>query len=439
MKFLKQDLRMLLALGFGILLCLALIYKIWISFVLIIPITLLLSMNFKYLMIAAIFFLLLLLSFYFRQQSLLAKNIDGEFRVNNVIKFGPIVRFEDTNILIKNAGHFAVGDILNIKSNQISEIKNSDLSFASNFLQSKNIFFVATDAIVTTKKNSQTPLSLLQNFLDKGEYYKKIEPIVLLGVLEKDSDIYKSVTDMGIVHLVVISGLHVMLLQKAITVVISKFISNSKMAILISFLPLIIYALILNMPFPLVRALIFSFISFLNKYYWRKKLDSLTILSITLMTAVLVIPYQVFSLSFIFILISLSTIFCLNNLPIKNKYLKTLVITLAIFIMTMPMTIFINGKIIILSWLFSFILMGPFAAFYLINFLALPFFPIAEFICKVFYFVIYYLHFINVSIDTGKIPIIFVQLIYEIPISAFIMFKTWKYSMVRKNFLLNKK
>lgn len=309
----------------------------------------LLAMNFKYLVIALVFFMFLLLSFYLHKQNLSIREINGEFRVNKVVKFGPIVNVDGTNILIKSKGSFFVGDILNIKCEQVGETDASSLSFASNFLKSKNACLIANNAIIELKKPSQTPLTFIQKFLDKGDYFKKVEPTILLGVLEKNSEIRQSAINMGIVHLIVISGLHVMLLQKAITTIVRKFISNDKCVILISFIPIIIYSVILNMPFPLVRATIFSFVTFLNKYYWKKKFDSLTILAITIMIVVLIVPHQIFSLSFTFTLISLFTIFCLSNLPIKNKYLKTFVITLAIFVVTTPLIIFINGKVIILS------------------------------------------------------------------------------------------
>lgn len=309
----------------------------------------LLAMNFKYLVISLVFFMFLLLSFYLHQQNLSIREINGEFRVNKVVKFGPIVNVDGTNILIKSKGSFFIGDILNIKCKQVSETNVSSLSFASNFLKSKNVSLIANNAIIELKKPSQTPLAFIQKFLDKGDYFKKVEPTILLGVLEKDSEIRQSAINMGIVHLIVISGLHVMLLQKAITTIVGRFISNGKCVILISLIPIIVYSAILNMPFPLVRATIFSFVTFLNKYYWKKKFDSLTILAITIMIVVLIVPHQIFSLSFAFTLISLFTIFCLSNLPIKNKYLKTFVITLAIFVVTTPLIIFINGKVIILS------------------------------------------------------------------------------------------
>lgn len=309
----------------------------------------LLAMNIKYLIIALVFFMFLLLSFYLHKQNLSITEISGEFRVNKVVKFGPIVNANGTNVLIKSKESFFIGDILDIKCRQINKTNDSPLAFASNFLKSKNVSLVANNAIIVLKQPSQTPLSFIQKFLDKGHYFKKVEPTILLGVLEKDSEIRQSAINMGIVHLIVISGLHVMLLQKAITSIVGKFISNRKCVILISFIPIIIYSVILNMPFPLVRAIIFSFITFLNKYYWKKRFDSLTILAITIMLVVLFVPHQIFSLSFAFTLISLFTIFCLSNLPIKNKYFKTFVITLAIFAATTPLIIFINGKIIILS------------------------------------------------------------------------------------------
>lgn len=254
---------------------------------------------------------------------------------------------------------------------------------------------------------------------------------LVFGANQFENELKDSFSALGISHIIAISGMHILFLNKFLKFILFKIFGYYKD--LIPNLLIFIYLLIIGFPLSSVRALLFLIIGSLSNK--TKILTKLDILSISCLIMLFINPFYGYNtgflLSFIvsFVLIFKDDILKNNNYKIINSY-KTYFL---IFLFTLPFIINMSNRISLISLLLSPILST------IISFIILPLsyvlaiIPILDFIFKyIFIFLNNYL--INISNYNLMIPIksfnIYLSSIYYLILFIFI------YSLIKKKLVI---
>ena len=167
-------------------------------------------------------------------------------------------------------------------------------------------------------------------------------------------DIKEAATDLGISHLLAVSGMHISILVLIFEFILKKLFYFEKPVDIIVIIFLLMYIVITNFEITVLRAslmVIFSKHFKMRKYLFTK----LDILSLVGILCLLVSPYILFSLSFqLSFLVSFIIIIFGDEIKSDNKIIKTYLISLIAFLTTLPLIVNVNYEINFLS-----ILTGP--------------------------------------------------------------------------------
>ena len=217
-------------------------------------------------------------------------------------------------------------------------------------------------------------------------FYKSL----LLGY-KNDLEIKDELNVLGISHLFSISGLHILIIVKLLSLFLKKRYIN---------VFLIIYVFITGLSPSILRA---SLMVILANYFSYKKLEfsNLDILSIVFVFLLFINPYYIFDTGFeLSFLITASIL--ITDFNKKNMVLKISVLS---FLISLPLTININNRINLLSPIFNVLLVGFFTCIFMpITIATVLFrnFKPYELLCELFIKVINILS--NIKIGVIEVP-----------------------------------
>ncbi|WDH81618.1 ComEC/Rec2 family competence protein [Paenibacillus urinalis] len=188
---------------------------------------------------------------------------------------------------------------------------------------------------------------------------------------EIDPDTYGEFSQLGLTHILAISGMHVAIYVSALLFVLSKCRLSKETALTITLFLVPVYVLISGSSPSVVRAGIMSMIGL---YMARRGLmkDGLNILCLTALIMLLVEPYMLVNVSFqlSFLVTAGLMIFVPLLTPHFAKWPKilsgTAVVTIAAQLLSFPMTVYYFNQFSLLSFGANFLLVG------FISFLVLP-------------------------------------------------------------------
>lgn len=202
-----------------------------------------------------------------------------------------------------------------------------------------------------SKKNFWEPLSLstvkqklLQHIDEKvtpktGNYMKTL----LLGdVGSFETDLLQDFKDLGLLHLLSISGLHIQFLFAGLSYLLLRFGVTKEMSYFILVPILFGYGSLIGWGTSAFRAVVVSFIS-LTALRFQLKISSLDAWSITLLLALLINPYQISSVGFqlSYLLSLLLILFSKTFLAAQHSYLKNnLLISFVMTVASIPVLMF---------------------------------------------------------------------------------------------------
>ena len=215
-----------------------------------------------------------------------------------------------------------------------------------------------------------------------SSFYKSL----ILGY-KNDLEINDELNMLGISHLFSISGLHILLIAKALSFFLKKKYIN---------IFLVIYVLITGFSPSIVRA---SFMVILANYFKYKKLEfsRLDVLGIIFIFLLFINPYYIFDIGFeLSFLISFSII--ISDFKPKFMIIK---ISLLTFLISLPITINMNSKINLLSPIYNILLIGFFSFVFLpITYITafIRNFKPYELLCNIFINIINFLSNIKFSV-----------------------------------------
>ena len=297
-----------------------------------------------------------------------------------------------------------------------------------NYLYNNKIYKVlkAKDIKIISKENNF--LQKIKNYIYQKASINKYLFLFIVGdksLLE--DNIYDSFKNVGVAHLLAISGMHVVVLAN-ISKKLLWFINKNHQNIIISFF-LIFYAYLVNFSASILRVVICFILNDLNKKY-NFNLDNLNIILLSAFIMLIYNPFFIYNIGFLY---SYTTAFgiVLSSKFIKKGYIKSIImITFFALLFTLPITINMNFEINLFVFI-SNLLLIPFITFIIYPFSLITFlFP---FLIKIFTFLTLGIEKIILFIDKvdiltiiiPKLSIIFL-ILYYIILLLFIYYGTKK-------------
>ena len=275
--------------------------------------------------------------------------------IDDPIIKGEIIDLDENSIVLKTKetkvkvyGEFVgykIGDYLEMEVAyfNINEPTNDHAFYYKNYLYSQGITNNASIKRLLNYESRQTLFQKLQERISGKSNVDTYASMFVLGIRDDlAQDEYEQLTNLSIIHLFALSGLHIHMLMDMIKKVL-KFIMPIKFCNYLGIVLIGIYIYIIPFNISFVRAYLIMGLSVLFKNYLNK-LDCLAIVTVLMLV---INPYVIYSLSFIFSYFIYFVILLIN----KNKYFNLLV-----YFSSLPIILMVQNRINILSLLLGIIL-----------------------------------------------------------------------------------
>ncbi|MBQ8293398.1 MAG: DNA internalization-related competence protein ComEC/Rec2 [Bacilli bacterium] len=319
---------------------------------------------------------------------------------------------------------YDIGDVLIIKGNFL-DIDENHVPLLFNYqkyCRYQRIYGRITNPEIIKIKNVFT-ISKIQNFTCNycDKYFSSIsssylKALVIGNKISLEKEMLNSINSLGISHLFVVSGLHVVLLAGMLEWIIKKIFKKS--VSLITIIILIIYTFITNMAVSVIRVVLAYLLKQSNEKY-SLSLTSLDQLSIITIFILLVNPYYLFNSSFILSFgLTYSLVIGSKLLNNKKYFLSLLYMSLYCQIIGLPFSYNFSNEFNITSVLFNMVFV-PFVSYIFlpvslivifIPFLNMPY----EYLIKIFEYMIKICDRISIYINFPQINIFFLCIFFII-------------------------
>lgn len=275
--------------------------------------------------------------------------------INDTVIKGKIVDLDEKSVVVKTDetkvkvyGNFIgyhLDDELEMEVEyfEINEPTNDNAFNYKNYLYSQGITNNASIKRLLDVNTKETLFQKLQERISSNDLIDSYASMFVLGIKDEViEDYYQQLTDLSVVHLFALSGLHIHLLKDMLKKVLRFFMPDKYIDYFgIVLIGIYIYLIPFNISF--MRAYLVMVLAVLFKRYLNK-LDCLSIVTIIMLWTN---PYIIFSLSFIFSYFIYFVILLIN----KNKYFNLLV-----YFGSLPIILMIQYRINILSLLLGIVL-----------------------------------------------------------------------------------
>ena len=260
-----------------------------------------------------------------------------------------------------NYDSIEIGNILDIKGNlkEYSEKTNINLFNYKYYQNNKNIHY-------KLNINNYNIIGKSKNFVLEMKRYllKRREPLdsnnyLKAFILGDKSDIdTDNIKKMGIIHLFAISGMHLSFLVSLIEKNTRSF--KYKNFFILSFL--IFYYLLIK-SISLLRCLVFFLIRNINNKY-NIKVNKYYEIIISILLLIIIKPNCVYDIGFYYSVILSCGVSIINKRINTNKYLKTLLVSMFVFLLSFPLNVYSSFEVNLLSIIYNIIYI-PFVTFIL--------------------------------------------------------------------------
>ncbi len=278
------------------------------------------------------------------------------------------------------------------------------------YLYNNKIYYLF-DAHSYSIKNDNNLLEKAKDYLIKRAYNSKNSEYLLVLVLGDkaliSSDEYNTYQNNGTSHLLAVSGSHI----TVILLVLSFFLKKSKEVpkLIIISLILLFFAFVTNNAPAVNRAIYFFIINRINKL-GNLKLSNIQVLFITAFILLLLEPFTLYDLGFIYsFCISLGIMYYSDKLN-GNIFIVTLKVSIIAFLFSLPISSYINYEINISSILINLIFV-PWISYIvfpasIITFIFPIFNPILNILLSITNVLNNIGEFISIFINIPKMPLI---------------------------------
>lgn len=261
--------------------------------------------------------------------------------------------FKDKSEIKKFQKLLNLGDYIKGKGNSLT--KNNKNKEYFTYLKRNNINSVITaNQITIVKKNT----NLLYKFkiylikrsdtIDKSGYIKAF----VFGINDIDFDMKRAYQNIGISHLLAISGSHINLISISLLFILKYFIKNEDYRYYIVIIFIIIFSFLASFAASLIRSAAFFILLAINRiYYFNIKNINVYLLSNTFL--LLISPYLLYNIGFLYS--AIISFFLIINSKKLNGNLFTIILKTSFisFIASLPLTLYLNSKINILTIIYN--------------------------------------------------------------------------------------
>ena len=227
------------------------------------------------------------------------------------------------------------------------------------YLYNHQIYYILKASKITFKTNNNL-LYKLKNYvnerINKSRNSDYLETFILGNKNYLESNTLNNFKNNGVSHLFAISGMHLSFFALILGTILTwlKLKSKTKSVIIITIL--LFYSFMANFTPSITRALIFFILLTLN-HEFKLQIKSLDLLYLTFSIMVLINPFYIYDIGFIYSFITTYTIIYISKkLEGKNKYVQTFLISLICFFSSIPITLFNFYEINFLSIIANIIL-----------------------------------------------------------------------------------
>ena len=278
------------------------------------------------------------------------------------------------------------------------------------YLYNKNIYYLfAVDSYVINNDNNI--IEKAKDFLIKRAYNSINSEYLLVLVLGDksliSSDLYNTFQNNGTSHLLAVSGSHITVILLFLSFLLKKLKEIPKL-ITITII-LLFFAFVTNNAPAVNRAIYFFIINKINKLY-NLKLSNIQVLFITAFILLLIDPFTLYDLGFIYsFCISLGIMYYSDKL-IGNFFIATLKVSIIAFLFSLPISSYINYELNISSILINLVFV-PWISYIVFPVAIITFiFPVFNPILSILLSITNYLNnlgeFISIFINIPKMPLI---------------------------------
>lgn len=265
--------------------------------------------------------------------------------------------------------------------------------------------------------------SIFENNLNKNSANFVISVVLGENLIQNED-----IKDLGLAHILAVSGLHIDLLIGFILYVFSKINLNYRYGYISALTLAFLYGALIGFPYSIVRVLIINLIGFLAFLYQYPE-DKIKSLLIAALVILLYNPFVVLNAGFVLSFVATSGVYLIYPKLMKyiNKHLlaESIGFTTAIQATLLPFTAYYYGKINFISILANFLIVPVFTLAMYIIFAIIIFYPILSFIMTPFFVIINYLleSMLNLTLMLNSFKFLNIEFIHQsILISIYLYF-----------------
>ena len=282
-------------------------------------------------------------------------------------------------------------------------VNSNDYAFNEKlYLKGQNIFYKAQLLNVQYVEHHKTLYHIIESRLSSDEHVSSYQKLLLLG--EKDENIeddYQTLSDLSLVHLFALSGMHVSILSALFLQITGLFFSKPYNKYL-AFVLIGIYVFSIPFSISLMRA----FFTMVLYDAFKKYINKLDVFGILLIVSLFYNPYYIYNISFVFSYFIYFIV--LITKKIKNSFFY-------IYLSSIPIILNVSYEFSPLSLLSADVL-NPFVEiFYILNCLSIvfPFLNIILILCvSCLESIILFLNQVSLRFIVGKPNLSFIVLYY---------------------------
>lgn len=359
--------------------------------------------------------------------------VNGVYKIIDTTSLGPIIKVQGNKILLKSYEQFYIGNYVNVSGNLSAPQINSNGFNLPLYLSTLNIKTIYEGEIQVVSEGNDIRMMLIKYLNASSSLYKKYAPLLIVGEKGNDSkEVYKIALEMNVVHLFVISGFHLSLLNKIVCKSLNAVKVKEKHSEFIALLFILFYIYLLNSSTSSLRAFLLIFYNYINKHFLKKKITGLNVLNYVTITMFIFAPWSIMSLSFIYTFVATYVVIYVNSLKFKNDLRKWVAVSFFAFISTMPISVLSNGYFSIFSLFFGIALSPVFVVYYILTITLFPFKELLNYLYYLFDFILLAFNEINIKIQITFLTPTNVYYIYIILITFIIINRKWNTYMDKK-------
>lgn len=284
-----------------------------------------------------------------------------------------------------------------------------------NYFKANNIVAKAKITHITSITSHKSFYTLLTNCFSSSKKIRSYQNLFVLGI--KDEAIkedYSLLTSLSLVHMFALSGMHIHLLYKCLSMLLKTFIREDIADYLIK---LLIGFYVFSIPYNI--SLHRAFYMLILTDLFKDQFNQLDVLSMLIIYYTLKNPYIIFSISFVFS-------YFIYFIVIMTKHLKYR--SILIYLSGIPIVLTLNFSINLFSYFLS-VLLSPFiSCFYIITLLSLII-PIDKIVLGMIHYQQLILNFITsfkAEIIFQKPTLAFIIIYYAILFKVFLLLEEKK-------------